>query len=527
MARQICGTEMEWGVEIALSPEELELRPGQTGLVVPEFHDIYRIIDKPPLPREAYNLGLRKRNEQLSNGGRLYIDHAHPETSTTELDTLDDVAAAEIGDEQLTLEYFIRARREGVITDFVLRKCVRGDNASWGYHENYLIEREVLDITAARRALLSRIPLGNSPEELYKLEHAKKLELIGLHLATRNIFGGAGTLLSVNEEGKISEEGQDLRFVIGQKTSHLTEEYSESTMFDKAVVNLRDNPYADPEQWSRLHVTSADPTMSPWATKMKIGTTSLVLDMLRYGIPLRCGTVAEPEARKSILLEKGDLLGLARHTGEDVTCKRAYRFKDKRERTPLQIQYAILEGAKQVAQFKELTDDDRWVLEQWQQALDDISDDPMKLQDRSDWVRRYKIIEGYKARMVDKGKAPDYKMMRKLNQSFDRIWEDRETLSEDDEKFWRVSGMAARLSIWKHWMPSEELIRERRVRAPKHLRGHGRGRLVVKFCDEPARNEGLLLQRWNKFILRNGTEVPLPDPAEPTSPEAEYWLARR
>jgi hypothetical protein len=525
MARQICGTEMEWGALIELTPHELAKRPEHTGMIVPEHHDVYRIIDKSPLPPQAFSLGLRKRDEYLSNGGRLYIDHGHPESSTTELDTLDDVVAAEIGDEQLVLEYFIQARRRGKIANFILNKCVRSDISSWGYHENYRIERDVLDIDAARRALVSRFPLGEKPEDIYKLEQAKKLELIGLHLATRNIFAGAGTLLTVDKTGRVDPDGKDVRFFVGQKTSHLSEDYGESTVYDKALVNLRDKPYANAKNWARLHVTSADPTMSPWATKMKIGTTSLVLDMLRYGIPIRCGTVAEPEARKSVLLEKGDLLGLARHTGEDVTCKRAYRFKDRRERTPLQIQYALLEGAKQVAWFKDLTDDDQWVLEQWQQALDDLSVDPMRLEDRSDWVRRYRVIEAYKAHEAKKGQSPRIEVMRKLNQAFDRVWEDRNTLTASEERLWRISAMAARLSIWKKWMPPEELVRERRVSAPKYLRGHGRGRLVARFWKEPlGKKNRLFFQDWSKFVLKNGVQIKMTDPAVPTTRQVDFWL---
>lgn len=517
MEKQICSTEMEWGAEIQLTLEEWEQRQykqkdEKDGWIVPEHPNIKKVIDDLPPPPEDYAMGLRINGEYLSNGGRLYIDHAHAESSLTELDSLDEIVAAEIGSERIILNYFKRARAEKKIRNFILSRRVRGEDSSWGYHENYLVERSVLDIVAAKEGLFSNVRDTSIPEVAYRLEHAKRMEFLGLHLATRNIYAGAGAFLNTN-----IPERCELRFVIGQKASHLDKDFSEQTTIDKGVVNLRDTPYADKNKWSRLHVTCGDANMSPWATKMKIGTTSLVLDMLRFGIELE-----EP-----IQLSEGDLVGLAKHTGEDITCQKPYTFKDGSQRSALDIQRAYLKAAKRVADYRTLTGDQQWVLEQWETALNDIQKDPFLLHDRADWVRRYKLVTNYRQKNAEKPEgrrlSPQELLntLRRIDQSMDRIWEEeKETDSDIDKAMRKISGMAARQTIWKKWMPSEELIQERRIYPPKHLRGYGRGRLCAELPPSYSKR-----QDWTTFVTVDGQVIHMIDPTQATTPEIEAILA--
>src|SRR3954466_7670155 len=93
-------------------------------------------------PAEALadeDLGLA--NVILTNGARLYVDHAHPEYSTPECTNPMDVVLWDKAGEQIALDAtrFAAVPGEG---DLVLYKN-NTDNkgASYGAHENYLVRR--------------------------------------------------------------------------------------------------------------------------------------------------------------------------------------------------------------------------------------------------------------------------------------------------------------------------------------------------------------------------------------------------
>src|SRR5438067_11875483 len=50
--------------------------------------------------------------------------------------------------------------------------------------------------------------------------------------------------------------------------------------FKRAIINARDEPLADYRKYRRLHLLIGDSNMSPFATALKIGTTSCVLSLL-------------------------------------------------------------------------------------------------------------------------------------------------------------------------------------------------------------------------------------------------------
>ena len=82
-------------------------------------------------------------NTVLTNGARYYVDHAHPEYSTPECaDALELVCADKAG-ERILARPMLAARR---LTDpgqeiVVYKNNSDGKDNSYGYHENYLIDR--------------------------------------------------------------------------------------------------------------------------------------------------------------------------------------------------------------------------------------------------------------------------------------------------------------------------------------------------------------------------------------------------
>src|SRR5690606_12049986 len=142
MRNRIIGTETEFG------------------LIIPNSHSAYAERMYSELPKHITSV-----SGFLSNGARFYVDYnAQLEYASPECYGFTDAVHAEIAGESIaytTLEN-LKARRE--FEDFHLFKRVIDDRSNtWGYHENYLVPREVYE-----RNSLQAVMLG--------------------HLATRNIF---------------------------------------------------------------------------------------------------------------------------------------------------------------------------------------------------------------------------------------------------------------------------------------------------------------------------------------------------
>ena len=141
---------------------------------------------------------------------------------------------------------------------------------SYGCHDNYLMRRDVP---------WDRIVAGMLP-----------------FLVTRQIFAGAGKM-GIEAE---SAAGQPGVYQISQRADFFSVLVSIDTMNKRPLVNTRDEPHADANRYRRFHVIIGDANMSEWATALKIGTTSLVLDLIERGQAPQLEIAQPIEATKSI-----------------------------------------------------------------------------------------------------------------------------------------------------------------------------------------------------------------------------------
>ena len=58
-------------------------------------------------------------------------------------------------------------------------------------------------------------------------------------------------------------------------------------MVKRPIINTRDEPHADPAKYRRFHVIIGDANMAELSTYLKLGTTSIVLDLLEAGSKCR------------------------------------------------------------------------------------------------------------------------------------------------------------------------------------------------------------------------------------------------
>jgi proteasome accessory factor A len=54
----------------------------------------------------------------------------------------------------------------------------------------------------------------------------------------------------------------------------------EWVQFNRAIINTRDEPLADARKYRRLHLLHGDTSVLPTTLLLKIGSTSLALDLL-------------------------------------------------------------------------------------------------------------------------------------------------------------------------------------------------------------------------------------------------------
>lgn len=292
----------------------------------------------------------RSLNKPLANGGRLYVDGAHPEYSTPEVTDPLDLVRYETAGELIADACRKNADRALGKAHFLLHKNNSdGKGNSYGYHENYLLSKDV---------------------SIHGL-----IEAVIPFLITRQIFCGAGKVGSENGREKT-------RYQLSQRADFFETMAEINTMVRRPLFNTRNEPHADPEKWLRLHVIPADSNMSQVSTFLKVGTLALVLRMMEEGA---LGDV--PRVRNPV-----ESYGAISH---DLTVKKKVAMDDGTAMTAVEIQRVYLNAAKTYAKDNELPGSFPQVMTRWEESLDALEADPMGLSRTADWAIKYRMIEGY------------------------------------------------------------------------------------------------------------------------------------
>src|SRR5512132_2291438 len=187
-------------------------------------------------------------NVILTNGARLYVDHAHPEYSTPEVTNPRDIVLWDKAGEHVMAEAARRAARvPGTSPIQLYKNNTDGKGASYGAHENYLMDRKTPFIEIIR----GLIPF----------------------FVTRQVFAGAGRV-------GIGVEGRTQGFQLSSRADFFEVEVGLETTLKRPIINTRDEPHADADKYRRLHVIIGDANLAELSTYLKVGTTSLVLSMI-------------------------------------------------------------------------------------------------------------------------------------------------------------------------------------------------------------------------------------------------------
>jgi Pup amidohydrolase len=300
------------------------------------------------------DLGLA--NVILTNGARLYVDHAHPEYSTPEVTNPLDVVRWDKAGELVMAE---AARRAATLPNVgkiqLYKNNTDNKGASYGAHENYLMRRQ----TAFADIVTHLTPF----------------------FVTRQVICGAGRV-------GIGQDGSGPGFQISQRADFFEVEVGLETTLKRPIINTRDEPHADADKYRRLHVIIGDANLSEISTFLKVGTTALVLAMIEDKALTADLAIADPVTE----------LKLVSH---DPSLSHLVRLRDGRRLTALDLQWAYFERAsafvasRQGSDVDDITAD---VLARWEQVLDALGSDPNRLADQLDWVAKLRLLEGYRER---------------------------------------------------------------------------------------------------------------------------------
>ncbi|GAA2012197.1 MULTISPECIES: depupylase/deamidase Dop [Nocardioides] len=374
--RRVMGTEVEYGISVAGQPhanpmvassqvvnayasatvrarrarwdfeEESPLRDARGFDMSRQVADVSQLTDE--------DLGLA--NVILSNGARLYVDHAHPEYSTPEVTTPLDIVRWDKAGEQVMLDAQVRAGQlPGGAPILMYKNNTDGKGASYGAHENYLMRRST--------------PFADIVKHLTPF------------FVSRQVVCGAGRV-------GIGQDGRQHGFQVSQRADFFEVEVGLETTLKRPIINTRDEPHADPEKYRRLHVIIGDANLAEVSTYLKVGTTSLVLAMI------------EDRFLDRDLAVEGPVAAL-REVSHDPTLRQLLRLRDGRTLTAVQLQMEYLELARKYVEDRLGDDADAQtvdVLARWESVLDRLERDPMLCAGELDWVAKLKLLEQYRSR---------------------------------------------------------------------------------------------------------------------------------
>ncbi|MGN6161527.1 MAG: depupylase/deamidase Dop [Marmoricola sp.] len=290
----------------------------------------------------------------LTNGARLYVDHAHPEYSSPEVTNPRDAVIWDKAGELIALEACRLAADSGQ-TIVLYKNNTDNKGVSYGSHENYLVQRAT--------------------------PFADLVRYLTSFFVSRQVVCGAGRV-------GIGQDGNGHGFQLTQRADFFEVEVGLETTLKRPIINTRDEPHADPDRYRRLHVIIGDANLAETSIYLKVGTTALMLAMIEDGFLTDPMTLATPVAS-------------LRAVSHDPTLKHQVELTDGRSMTALQMQWEFHNTAAKYVAHKYGYDVDaptRDVLSTWESVLTKLERDPMECANELDWVAKLQLLESYRER---------------------------------------------------------------------------------------------------------------------------------
>ncbi|PJM72778.1 proteasome accessory factor PafA2 [Bifidobacterium primatium] len=431
-----------------------------------------RAAARPDMLTDAPQLQIT--NTIAPNGGRIYVDHAHPEYSSPETcDPFEAVRYDHAGD----LLMAQAARKASATTGkriMLYRNNVDGKGASWGSHESYQISRAVpFDTLSA---------------------------LMTAHFVTRQIYCGSGRV-------GLGERSETAGFQLSQRADYMHARVGLQTTFDRPIVNTRDESHST-DEYRRLHVIVGDANRMDVPDALKLGTTSMLAWLAEQAPAV--GYDLDGLLKRLALADPVDAIHTVSH---DLTLRAPLALEDGGSITAWQMQVMLRSAVYEAAAAAYGTDiegeplwpDDptRRIMAMWGTALEDVirvahADDAERLgmasaASRLEWLLKWQLMERLRVKRGTDWDDPRLAAM-------DIAWA---ALEPGASVFEAVRSHACSLS-------DDETVRSAGVTPPEQTRAWFRAALIDRFPDD------VVAAAWKSVTVRtaDGTlhDIDIADP---------------
>ena len=423
----------------------------------------YEVARSSAHPDQLTDSDLGMANVILTNGARLYVDHAHPEYSSPEVTTaLDVVRYDKAGDKVMA----IAAQRASLYAGRQIRlykNNTDGKGASYGTHENFLLQR-------------------STPFD-------RVVTQFTAFLVTRQVFTGAGRV-------GIGQSSQTSGFQISQRADFFEAEVGLETTLNRPIINTRDEPHADAAKHRRLHVITGDANLSETSTWLKVGTAAWVLRVIEAGTLGTDLRLAAP-------------VRAMRAVSHDLSCRVPLELADGRRMTAVEIQHVYLDrcrallglGRRRRPARGRRARRRRRCSRRGRRRSTRWPSDVTLLADRLDWVAKLALMESYRAR---DGLGWDAPKLAAIDLQY----------ADVDPARSLYAALAAKGRIRR--LVTDEEVEHARTHPPSDTRAYFRGRVMEMF------GPSVVAASWDSVIFdvpdRPALQrVPLLDPLRGTA----------
>jgi Pup amidohydrolase len=356
----------------------------------------------------------------------------------------------------------------------LLANCSDG-NTAWGSHLNVMVTRRCFN------------------DMLHRKPH--QAAFLATHLVTSIPYTGQGLVGASNGMASCS-------FQLSQRADWFNQFANHQTMFDRPLVNLRDESHAD-DGLARVHIIYFDMVLSPVANILKVGATQLVLAMVEAGW-------TDP----TLCLD--DSVGAGPGISRDLGLQQTHRTSIRgRAMTAVEIQHAI---ASLAAEFVEsgaaegIVPDAQQIVALWLDTLDLLKHhEADALARRCDAWLKYLLLDRQRGRKGVSWSSDEMRVADSLFASLDR----RVSL------FFRMadSGLVDR-------MPNEETLQRCTLEPPEDTRAYFRAHVLRRYGDAVSSMD------WSRITFRVSTagswssvaSIPMRDPRRFNRADTEEML---
>ncbi len=445
MSQRITGLETEYGCLVEPPLQSHEVLPRirdwlfehqRYGLI--DLHD--RDWDEP-----AGNGGF------LFNGGRIYIDMGHIEYCTPECASAIDVVRYDRAGDQLLLEA-VRALKLQDKVSFIRNNVDHYTGATFGCHENYSLDR-------------------NAPL------HEKNVFSLLTFLTLRVLLAGTGRVGSIRPpryRGDIVQREEGAPFQISQRADFIQNDFFEWVQHNRAIINTRDEPLADPRQFRRLHLIHGDTNVLPATLFLKVGTTRLVFDLL------------DADALPPVTLQ--DAVTTLRSLSRTLRPPWCVTLAEGKTADALELLHIYHQRVHR--HFKGRDPETDALLDLWGRVLNGLSNDPFSLVGILDWVtKQYLLSEFCKSEGLEWGDP----WLESQDLEFHHI---------DPERSLGLA-LAHQDGIWEPAAAKQYL-----TQPPSNSRAHARSRMMRQIQE----NQSSYILDWEAVEVPNQKRMRLMDP---------------